>query len=68
MFGARRAADNYRITENMVHLLGLEKERVRLEWVSAAESPKFAKTVTEMVADLKRLGPSPLKNGKKSTN
>lgn len=64
MFGARQAAENYEKTETMIHILGLEKERIRLEWISAAESPKFAKVVQEMVQQVKQIGPSPLKNGK----
>ena len=40
---------------------GLEPERFRLEWVSASEGDKFAKVVTEMVEQLKQLGPSPYK-------
>ena len=40
---------------------GLEPERYRLEWVSASEGDKFAKVVTEMVEQLKELGPSPYK-------
>jgi F420-non-reducing hydrogenase iron-sulfur subunit len=61
MFGARRAADNYKKVEKMLHLVGIDKERIRLEWVSAAESPKFASVVTEMINHVKRLGPSPLR-------
>ena len=61
MFGARRAAENYKKVEKMLHLVGIDKERVRLEWVSAAESPKFASVVTEMINHVKRLGPSPLR-------
>jgi F420-non-reducing hydrogenase iron-sulfur subunit len=61
MFGARRAAENYKKVEKMLHLVGIDKERVRLEWVSAAESPKFASIVTEMINHVKRLGPSPLR-------
>ena len=61
MFGARRAADNYKKVEKMLHLVGIDKERVRLEWVSAAESPKFAQVVTEMIDHVKKLGPSPLR-------
>ena len=62
MFGARRAAENFEKVEKMVSMLGLEKERVRLERVSAAEATKFAQIVTEMVQDVKKIGPSPLKN------
>ena len=61
MFGARRAADNYKIDEKMLHLVGIVIERVRLEWVSAAESPKFASVVTEMINQVQSLGPSPLR-------
>lgn len=61
MFGARRAADNYKKVEKMLHLVGIDKERVRLEMVSAAESPKFAKIITEMINQVKGLGPSPLR-------
>jgi len=43
--------------------LGIEPERLRLEWISASESEKFAAVVRDMVMKLKRLGPSPIKNG-----
>ena len=64
MFGARRAAENYEKIEKMIHIIGLEKERLRLEWISAAESIKFANVVREMVEQIEKIGPSPLKNGK----
>ena len=38
---------------------GLESERFRLEWVSAAEGPKFAQTMTEFAETIRELGPSP---------
>jgi F420-non-reducing hydrogenase iron-sulfur subunit len=60
LFGARRAGEQYEKTERLVHLLGLEKERLRLERISAAEAPKFASVVREFVADVKQVGRSPL--------
>ncbi len=39
--------------------LGLERERFRLEWVSASEGPRFAHVVTEMVDTIRQLGPGP---------
>ena len=45
-----------RILEDM----GIEKERFRLEFISAGEGNKFANTVIDMVDKLKKLGPSPL--------
>lgn len=40
--------------------LGIEPERLKLEWVSASEGEKFARVISEMVEELKKLGPSPL--------
>ncbi|MCS7114800.1 MAG: hydrogenase iron-sulfur subunit [Nitrososphaerota archaeon] len=40
---------------------GIEPERVRLEWVSASEGDKFAAVVRDMVEQIKKLGPNPLK-------
>jgi len=48
------------VVDAMEHL-GLEG-RVRLEWVSASEGPKFRETVTEFVGQIKALGPSPLRD------
>ena len=50
----------------MVKLLGLEPERIALEWISAAEGPRFAKVINEFVEQVRKLGPSPLAktNGK----
>lgn len=41
--------------------LGVPDERVRLKWISASEGRMFAETVTQMVDELKALGPTPLK-------
>jgi len=40
---------------------GLEPERLRLEWISAGEGKKLAEVMTAFSAQLKKLGPSPLK-------
>jgi F420-non-reducing hydrogenase iron-sulfur subunit len=41
---------------------GIEPERLRLEWISASEGDKFASVVRDMVDQLKKLGPSPLRH------
>ena len=46
--------------KNILHFLGIESERLKLEEVSAGEGPLFVKVVTKYVEELKRLGPSPL--------
>lgn len=57
---AEKRADAIRL---MLDDLGIEQERFRLEWVSAAEGQKFANIVKDMVIELKKLGPSPYKSG-----
>jgi hypothetical protein len=44
-------------------MLGFEDERIRQEFISAAEFPKFAKVVREMVEQVKKIGPNPLEGG-----
>ena len=60
-FGARRAHENYQKLEKLTKILGIEPKRLRLEWISAAEAPKFAKVMREFVEDIKRVGPSPVR-------
>jgi F420-non-reducing hydrogenase iron-sulfur subunit len=43
----------------MLEDFALEPQRFRLEWVSAAEGPRFAQVVTNMVEEVRKLGPSP---------
>jgi F420-non-reducing hydrogenase iron-sulfur subunit len=38
---------------------GIEEERFRLEWVSAAEGAKFAQVVREFTEQVRALGASP---------
>ena len=43
---------------SMLDYLGIEKERTRVEWVSAAEGGKFAATMNEFVQTVTKLGPN----------
>jgi F420-non-reducing hydrogenase iron-sulfur subunit len=47
--------------KKMLHVLGLEDERLRREMVSASEGVIFAQVIREMVEQLKKIGPSPFK-------
>ncbi|MCX7996011.1 MAG: hydrogenase iron-sulfur subunit, partial [candidate division WOR-3 bacterium] len=58
MFGARKAADVHKITERLVAMLGIEPERLKLDWISAAEVTKFAKVATEFTETIRKIGPS----------
>ena len=41
---------------SMLNYLGIEKERTRVEWVSAAEGAKFADVMNDFVAQITALG------------
>ena len=41
---------------SMLDFLGIEKERTRVEWVSAAEGAKFAATMNDFVQTVAALG------------
>ncbi len=56
--GNFKAQRRIAMVKKLMEQLGIEPERLRLEWISAAEGDKFAKTIREMTSDLKRLGPS----------
>jgi F420-non-reducing hydrogenase iron-sulfur subunit len=37
--------------------LGLERDRFRLEWIAASESPLYAQVINKMTEEIRRLGP-----------
>ena len=49
----------------MLSDFGLETERFRLEWVSAAEGAKFARVMNEFTETIQRLPSSPYKGNRK---
>ncbi|MDH7476793.1 MAG: hydrogenase iron-sulfur subunit [Candidatus Bathyarchaeota archaeon] len=61
--GNFKALRRIKLLKKVLNELGIEPERVRLEWVSASEGDRFAAIVGDMVEQIKKLGPNPLKNG-----
>ena len=49
------------LLKKLLPQLGLESERLRLEWVSAAEGQRFAQVITDFTEEVKKLGPNPWK-------
>jgi F420-non-reducing hydrogenase iron-sulfur subunit len=62
LFGNEWAIKQFAVTKDLLRLLGLEEDRVRLEWVSAAEGPRWASLIDEFVGQIQALGPSPLRS------
>ena len=46
-----------KLMTELLEFIGVEPNRFRMSWVSAAEGAKFAKVVTDFVSDLQPLGP-----------
>jgi len=61
--GNERAKERVARTQELLDVLGVDRKRLRLEWISASEGIKFAKTMEEFTNLLIELGPSPLKGG-----
>ena len=47
----------FQLLKRMLKDMGIEEPRVRLEWISAAESEKVKVVINEMTEQLKKLGP-----------
>lgn len=64
--GNFKALRRIKLLKKVLEQFGIEPERVRLEWGSASEGDKFATVVKDMVEQIKKLGPNPLKGGNKT--
>jgi len=55
--GNYHARRRFALLRNFLDYLGIERKRLRVEWVSASEGRKFAETVSSFTAELAELGP-----------
>ena len=55
--GNYKALRRHRLLTKMLEQFGIEKERFRLEWVSAAEGVKFQHICNEFTEQIRKLGP-----------
>jgi F420-non-reducing hydrogenase iron-sulfur subunit len=55
--GNYKALRRYKLMKRLLAQVGIAPERLRLEWISAAEGDRVREVINQMVADLKRLGP-----------
>jgi F420-non-reducing hydrogenase iron-sulfur subunit len=59
--GNEKTEVRYKFLEEMLQQLGLEPDRLHLNWISASEGERFANFIIDVTAKVKELGPSPLK-------
>jgi F420-non-reducing hydrogenase iron-sulfur subunit len=52
-----------RLLKRVLEQFGIEEERFRLEWISAAEGDRVRVVIDDMVEKLRKLGPLQLKRG-----
>lgn len=55
--GNYKALRRYLGMRRLLEQFGIEPERVRLEWISAAEGEKVRRVVNEMTEQIRKLGP-----------
>ena len=55
--GNHRTAKRMPLVQNLLGYVGVNPDRLRLDWVSSAEAPKFAKVTKEFVETVRALGP-----------
>ena len=51
----------FQMTQELVKVLGINLDRLSLEWVSSAEGTRFAEIARSFTEKIKNLGPSTLK-------
>jgi F420-non-reducing hydrogenase iron-sulfur subunit len=56
--GNHRTAKRMPVLRRILEYIGIEPERLRLDWVSSAEAPKFQQVVNEFTETIKELGPA----------
>ncbi len=55
--GNYKAMRRYRMLLNLLDQFGIQRDRVRLEWVSASEGDRFAEVVKDLTEKVRALGP-----------
>ena len=59
--GNYKCLRRFQLLKKYLDQMGIEADRVRLEWVSASEGKRFGEIVNEMTEKIKTLGPSCIK-------
>lgn len=56
--GNYKARRRVKLLKEILPRFGFDEQRVKLTWIGASEGVDFARTIKEMVAGIKKLGPS----------
>ncbi|UCE91896.1 MAG: hydrogenase iron-sulfur subunit [Methanobacteriota archaeon] len=58
--GNVEAEKRMKATQDLLDVVGIGRERMRLEWISASEGQKFASTMKEFTDSIRKLGRNPM--------
>jgi F420-non-reducing hydrogenase iron-sulfur subunit len=59
--GNYKCLRRYFLLEKYMEQMGIKKERIKLEWISASEGKQFADLVNSFTKEIKLLGPCKIK-------
>lgn len=57
--GNYKALRRIKLLKEMLPVFGIEPERLRLTWIGASDGIRFAEVMTELVDQVKAMGPGP---------
>ncbi len=60
--GNYKTLRRYRLLKRLLQQMGIEEERLRLEWISASEADRLRNAMNDMVEKVRALGPLHLKS------
>ncbi|NTW32645.1 MAG: hydrogenase iron-sulfur subunit [Bacteroidetes bacterium] len=60
--GNYKCLRRFTLLQKYADQMGIDKERLRLEWISASEGKKLQEVVNDMTEQIRKLGPSKIKN------
>jgi F420-non-reducing hydrogenase iron-sulfur subunit len=64
--GNYKCLRRFKLLQRLIKAMGIEQDRLRLEWISASEGDRVQKVMNELAEAIKSLGPlrlEPLNNG-----
>lgn len=60
--GNYKCLRRFKVLQKYIGQMGIEKERLQLEWISASEGKQFSELVNKMTKTMLTIGPSKIKN------
>jgi F420-non-reducing hydrogenase iron-sulfur subunit len=55
--GNYKALRRFVLLKKLIQAIGIEEERIRLEWIAASEGDKVQRVINDMTESVRRLGP-----------